>query len=341
MNPRVFILPLISAFFLIFASCSDNFITNDGFCWGTSYHIVYNSGSDLSDSIKTEIERIDASLSMFNPESLISAVNDSRSDSVDALFADVFRLSQRVNILSGGVFDPTVGPLVDLWGFGRRRDKTAGEPDSAEIAVALTAVGISDCRLCGDGRRVIKKSPATAFDFSAVAKGYGVDCVAAMLRRNGVRDYMVEIGGEIALLGRNPRGGRWRIQIDAPVASDSNGAPLHNRYTVLELGPEATAVAGSGNYRNSRRTADGSVIGHTISAIDGRPVGSSTLAASVIAPTCALADALATAAMAMPPDSALAMAGRLRGEGVALLLICDGGSDCPYLSRATADYPRP
>ena len=271
MNIRYFILPLMSAIFLTSASCKSDFLSEDGFCWGTSYHIVYESASDLSDSIKAEIRYIDASLSTFNSSSRLSAVNESRTDSVDAMFAEVFRLSKRVSDLSGGAFDPTVAPLVKLWGFGPESEGRPDVPDSSLVTKVLGLVGIGDCRLDAEGMRVVKKSPDTSFDFSAIAKGYGVDRVASMLRRNGVHNYMVEIGGEIALQGYSPRGKRWRIQVDAPVVAEKPEA-LHSRFFVLELGPEPVAVAGSGNYRNRRTTSDGRVVWHTISPVTGYPV---------------------------------------------------------------------
>ncbi len=338
MNIRYFILPLMSAIFLTSASCKSDFLSEDGFCWGTSYHIVYESASDLSDSIKAEIRYIDASLSTFNSSSRLSAVNESRTDSVDAMFAEVFRLSKRVSDLSGGAFDPTVAPLVKLWGFGPESEGRPDVPDSSLVTKVLGLVGIGDCRLDAEGMRVVKKSPDTSFDFSAIAKGYGVDRVASMLRRNGVHNYMVEIGGEIALQGYSPRGKRWRIQVDAPVVAEKPEA-LHSRFFVLELGPEPVAVAGSGNYRNRRTTSDGRVVWHTISPVTGYPVQTSTLATSVVAPTCAFADALATAAMAMPADDAMAMAEDLKAEGVGLMIIEDGGAAGVYATRVSSGYP--
>lgn len=316
MKHGIITLPLISVFILTFASCSQNFITNDGTAWATTYHVVYSGETDLSDSIKAQIALVDSELSMFNPASALSAVNAGECDTVDVHFRTIFDCAVYVNALSGGRYDPTVAPLVDLWGFGRV--DTNGTPSDSLIEAALASVGIGECKI---GRRgqLMRKTSDTRFDFSSLAKGYGVDCVAEMLERNGVKNYMVEIGGEIRVLGYNPKGRKWRIQIDEPRLE-----AVHSRFTVLELGPEPVAVATSGNYRNYRKGADGLIYGHTISPVTGRPLKTDVLSATVVAPTCMLADALATACMtgdAAQAEQPVVLA------GTAALLICGGENE--------------
>lgn len=316
---RTFGATLLTLCLLTLCSCQGSqmqYRTADGMAWGTTYHIVYNNARDLGDTIAAEIARIDSTLSPFCQGSLISRVNAGDSTArADRGFAEVLAISQRVCRISGGAFDPTVAPLINLWGFGYA-EGASDVPDSAAIDSALLSVGILDCSIDPDGR-IIKKSSATEFNFSAVAKGYGVDRVAEALRRCGCTDYMVEIGGEIALCGRNSRGEDWHIQVDAP-ESGPNGEIVHSRMLLLSL--TDCGIATSGNYRNYRQTSAGTV-GHTISPTTGRPVATNTLSATVIAPECALADALATAAMAMPADEARAM---LEAEGVrAILAVAD------------------
>ncbi|MDO4319518.1 MAG: FAD:protein FMN transferase [Bacteroidales bacterium] len=270
-----------------------------GAVWGTTYHITYKSDRNLDDSVVAEMRRVELSLSAFDATSTVSRINRGETDSVDRMFAEVFELSQRVNRLSGGAFDPTVAPLVNLWGFGYR-DNGGLLPSSEAMSEALRAVGIARCSI--DGMRVVRADSATEFDFSAVAKGYGVDRVADVLRRNGCTDYMIEIGGEVATTGVNPRGEVWRIAIDAPLS----GNPGDSTIQVIEL--DNAAVATSGNYRNYINISADSVIGHTIDPRTGYPAARSTLSATVIAPTCALADALATACMVADRETAIAMA---------------------------------
>lgn len=320
---RLAIWSLIYAFVFTFASCGREFYKNSGVAWGTAYNITYAGNCDLHDSVTAVMRRVELSLSMFDESSVVSMVNRGETTVVDSMFSDVLSCSRWVNSISGGVFDPTVAPLVDLWGFGRQG--TTNTPDSAAVARALERVGISRCSVA-NGKVVAPED--TEFDFSAVAKGYGVDCVAAMLQRNGCEDYMVEIGGEIAVAGRNPQGQPWRIQIDAPVVSDRL---THQRLTVIEL--TAGGMATSGNYRNYRELADGRRVGHTISPLTGYPAVTTTLSATVRAADCMTADALATACMAMPQSQALEMIESLDGVE-ALLVVGDDGGEYKLVSSS-------
>ena len=294
--PRL-VLAIAAAAFLAACSRGDGWQRDSGEAWGTVYHITYRSDAPLHDSVRAEMRRVELSVSPFDPASRISTFNAGRTDTLDAMLAMLVRESQRVCSISGGAFDPTVMPLVDLWGFGP--SGRGAEPSQQALDSVLATVGIRDCRLRPDGV-LERKHPATRLDFSAIAKGAGVDAVAAMLRRNGVSDYLVEIGGEVALGGLNPLRRPWHIQIDAPIMGDD----IHSRMYLIELSQRS--VATSGNYRKFRQTADG-IVGHTLDPLTGRPVVSSTLSATVIAPDCATADALATACMAMNADSALIM----------------------------------
>lgn len=286
--------------------------TASGAVWGTTYHITYCADRDLTDSILAQMRQVELSLSAFDAQSLVSKINDNRSDAVDHHFRSVFAVAKSVYDLSGGAFDPSVGPLVQLWGFGK--DKTAAEPDSAAIAATLQRVCFGRCYI--DGDRLVKPRPDVVLDFSAIAKGYGVDCVAQMLRHNGVTDFMVEIGGEVAVSGVNPRSQPWHIMVDAP---QRDTAPGDSAIQVLELTDEA--VATSGNYRNYRRTASGQIYGHTINPHTGLPAESTVLSATVVCATCVEADALATACMVLAPDSALVMLSRANAR--ALLVVAD------------------
>ncbi|MDE6683961.1 MAG: FAD:protein FMN transferase [Duncaniella sp.] len=306
---HIYIISLI----VLITSCTPaaQYRTAEGVMWNTTYHISYRSAKDLHDSIISVMKQVEQSLSPFAESSLISAVNRGDSVIADSLLTRIFNASQEVNRVSHGAFDPTVAPLVNLWGYGYRT--TGIEPTSSSIDSLLMSVGIAECSIASDGR-VVKKSPSTEFNFSAITKGYGCDLVGEMLARNGCQDYMVEIGGEIVVAGRSPRGGEWRIMVDAPVDCDT--AIVHERMAVVELSD--IGVATSGNYRNYRETPDGRTW-HTISPRDGRPAITDLLSATVIAPNCMLADAYATACMAQHADSALAMIESL--DGVEALLV--------------------
>ena len=292
---------IVSALFV--SGCSQqsgsgvSYTTVEGSVWHTTMKVTYGSDEDLSDSILAVTNEIEMSLSPFQPESVISRINRGDTLAVNDDIARVFAESQRINRLSGGLFDPTVAPLVNMWGFGYAGGDH--EPTDAEIDSCLALVGIDECKIAGGV--MTKKSHATQFNFSAIAKGYGIDRVADMLRRHGIENYMVEIGGELSVGGVNAGGEKWRVQIDAPV-EDKTGS--HERLRVIEV--TDCGIATSGNYRNYHDTAHGRV-GHTISPVTGKPIKSQVLSATVIAPTAMTADALATALMAMDAADGLRM----------------------------------
>lgn len=283
----------------------------EGVIWNTMYHVTYESDRDLHDSIIAVMKRVERSLSPFDKNSLIAAVNRGDSVKADSLLRRIFDASLDVNRHSGGAFDPTVAPLVNLWGYGYR--STGVEPTQEAIDSLLGMVGIGECSIDSAGY-VRRKHPATEFNFSAITKGYGCDMVGEMLRRNGCDNYMVEIGGEIAAAGVSARGRKWRIMVDAPVDCDT--AIVHERMAVMEVSD--CGVATSGNYRNYRETKEGRTW-HTISPRTGRPAVTDLLSATVIAPTCMLADAYATACMAQTADSAMVMIAAV--PGVEALLV--------------------
>ena len=293
-------------------SASGGYRTEQGMVWNTTYSISYDSGKDLGDSIRAELTRVGRSLNVFDTTSLVSRVNASRSTPVDADFRKVYETAARTARLTEGAFDPTLGPLIKAWGFGPGHQATS---DTLRIDSLLRITGIGRTRL--ENGRLVKDDVRISFNFSAIAKGYGCDCVAAMLRRNGVRDYLVEIGGEMALRGRNPHGEDWHVMIDAPTDSPSESAGRMALIGITDCG-----VATSGNYRNYKLTPSGRVW-HSISPVTGRPAITTVLSATVIAPSAMEADALATACMVMDPKAALTMIEGM--EGAEALLVEDNG----------------
>ncbi|MBD5252392.1 MAG: FAD:protein FMN transferase [Bacteroides sp.] len=319
MKPRhtIYTLTIIVALALTLAGCnrSKSYLTCEGGVWNTTYRITYMADRDLRDTILSAMKSVELSLSPFAEGSLISAVNrGDTSARADPHLRHVFEASLEINRLSHGAFDPTVAPLINLWGFGYRSG--SGDPSAESIDSLLSTVGIGECSLDNQGR-IIRKSDLTEFNFSAITKGYGCDMVGEALRRNGVENYLVEIGGEIAASGKSPRGKAWRIMIDAPVENDST--IVHSSMAVI--GITDCGVATSGNYRNYRQTAAGKVW-HTISPVTGRPAPTDLLSATVIAPSCMMADALATSCMAMSAREALSMISAIP-EVQALLVTAD------------------
>lgn len=298
----------------------------EGTVWHTGYRITYRSDADLSAEILETMQRVEQSLSPFLTSSAISAINRGDSDLADSLIIRVWDEAMRVHRLSGGAFDPTVGPLVRLWGFGTDATRR-GRPSAAEVDSCLGAVGFGECRR--EGMRIVRKRGDTQFDFSAITKGFGVDEVAATLRRHGVTDYLVEIGGELTASGVNPDGETWCVAIDLPPMAEATAAlsgpadvaPAHGGNAgILRL--SNCAVATSGSYRNYRDTEAGR-ISHIISPLTGEPVLTPVVSATVVAPTCMEADALATAMMALTPERSRRLAGSLPEVSHAVLIIAD------------------
>ena len=172
------------------------FQTNQGMIFGTLYKITYQSKTDLHAEIEEELKKVDFSLSPFNKASVITKINENSSDSVDQMFADVFKLSKEISAETHGAFDITVAPLVNAWGFGF---KNAANVDSLTIDSLLNFVGIDKIDLVNG--KIIKKDPRVILDCSSIAKGYGVDCVARLLDSKGIKNYMVDIGGEVVVKG--------------------------------------------------------------------------------------------------------------------------------------------
>lgn len=267
---------------------------NEGTVFGTLYHAKYLYDKDLKKELEAELEKVDASLSMFNPQSTISRINRGETDEVDEMLDEVLQLSFTIYKATDGAFDPTVAPLVNAWGFGF---KSGQLPDSTQVDSLLALVGLSHIHL--DGNKLTKDNPLSILDFSAIAKGYGVDRAAQVLRRHGIKDFMVEIGGEIVTEGVNEKGEAWRIGINKP--DDDSTSTSTELQDVIEI--SGKAIATSGNYRNYY-IHNGRKIAHTINPKTGYPAQQDILSSTVIASTCAEADAFATAFMVLGTEGA-------------------------------------
>ncbi len=267
----------------------------EGSIFGTYYHIKYEAPQALDDDISRALHEVDACMSVFNKQSTLSAINGATSMRTDALLYEVLTKARKVSEATDGAFDVTVMPLVNAWGFGFKKGEF---PTDKQIDSLRAFVGYKRFELLPDST-VKKSDERLMIDCGAIAKGYGVDRVARVLREKGVRNYMVEIGGEVVVKGRNPEGKDWQIGISKPV--DNKDGEQSELQTVLGL--HDCAVATSGNYRNFY-VKDGRKYAHTIDPRTGRPVQHSLLSATVMAPDCATADAYATAFMVLGIEGA-------------------------------------
>ena len=314
-------LPLLLAVLLLAACGGEQRLPQaelTGGTMGTTFRIVLvdaPAGHDLDaqlERVMATLDRVDALASTWRADSELTAFNDALiTDWVDVspAFCGVLQDALAASVASGGAFDVTVGPLVNLWGFG-----PGGEIDSpptdAEIAATRERVGYEKLETDCDQARIRKAVERLYVDLSGWAKGYAVDEVAALLDSDGLTNYMVEIGGELKVQGHNAERRRWAIAVEAP--STSQRVPQ----AVLRL--TDTGVATSGDYRNYF-THDGAHYSHTIDPRSGRPVAHALAAVTVVDPSTAYADAMATALLVLGPDEAPALAKELGIAGYFLI----------------------
>lgn len=277
--------------------------TNKGQVFGTYYAIQYESVSDLHDSIRAMFAVFDGSMSMFNPQSTLSRINAGTDSIADEYFVQMYRTAEEVHSLSGGAFDITVAPLVNLWGFGLKNREHVQAEQVESLFPHIGQEKISLVSLAGTDKQVLRKTDeAVQVDAGAIAKGQSCDIIAALLQRNGCANYLVDIGGEVVAKGHNPQDQPWRIGITRPI-DDASGS-VNEVQAVLQT--TDIALATSGNYRNFYYDGE-QKRSHTIDPRTGYPVQHSLLSATVRSNSCMRADALATACMVLGEEAALAM----------------------------------
>lgn len=262
---------------------STQYFSHQGYVFGTYYNIRYEACESLEDSILLRLQEFDASLSTFNPHSTISVLNAGRDTVWDRYFTHMYETAEYITALTHGAFDIRVAPLVNAWGFGFKNKENV----TPELIDSLLHV-------------------RNIFDASAIAKGYGCDVVADLLREHGCANLLVDIGGEVVLEGVNQEGKPWRVGITKPIDD-----PTNTQNEIQEIIESSQlCMATSGNYRQFYYEG-GMRRSHTIDPRTGYPAESDLLSATIIAPTCMQADALATACMVLGSDSALAIVNRL------------------------------
>lgn len=285
---------IIGSIFVIRQQRNTPFQKDEGMVFGTIYHITYQSDTNYQKEIEAELQKVDNSLSPFNKTSIISRVNRNEKVKVDEMFSEVFQLAEKISGDTDGAFDITVAPMVNAWGFGF---KTGNPPTKQTIDSLRAIVGFHTVSL--QDSYVIKKNPKTMLDCSAIAKGYGTDVVARFLKKKGVQNFMVEIGGEIVVNGNSEKLQPWRIGINKPTDDSLNTSQaIQDVVSVSNI-----AMATSGNYRNFYYK-NGKKYAHTINPKTGYPVQHNILSATVFADDCATADAYATSFMVLGLDGA-------------------------------------
>lgn len=304
------------------------FQTDQGLVFGTMYKITYQSDENLKNEIEAELEKVNQSLSPFSKESVITHINQNTDLTADSLFTYVFQLAKQISEETHGAFDITVAPLVNAWGFGF---KNATQIDSLTIDSIRQFVGIDKVRM--ENGKVIKDDPRLMLDCSAIAKGFGVDCVARLFDRKDIKNYMIDIGGELVMKGENAQMNTWRIGINKPI--DDSLAVNQELQTILEI--SNAGMATSGNYRNFYYK-DGKKYAHTIDPRTGYPVQHNILSSTVVAKDCATADAYATSFMVLGLDSAKAVCNAHPELDAYFIYSKDNGETGVYFTEGMKKY---
>ena len=322
---NIMITPL--AFFLFFLSgCGvKKEVKISGKTMGTTYHVTVVSGDfgsvkSLKEKIEKRLEEINRSMSTYRKDSEITRFNTQNTVGekvyVSADFIHVMRVAEKLYVLSEGAWDGTVKPLVDLWGFGSG-SRESRVPENKDILKLLTEIGFSNVEI-SDGRSLIKRRASISVDLASIAKGYAVDQIAALVRKEGTENFLVEIGGEVFASGRRMDGKLWRIGINTPLKD----AAVNKVYKAITLHNKALAT--SGDYRNFFEV-NGKRFSHVLDPRTGYPVANGVAGVSIIADTCVFADGLATAIMVLGHEKGIELVNTLHNvEGLIVVQETDG-----------------
>ena len=272
---------------------------------GTTYAITYQSNQDIKATIERILKEVNLGVNHYDPNSVISKFNQAtntwqvQADALHQHFYTNLVAAKEIHEATKGVFDPTLMPLVNYWGFGYTAKRPVTKVDAVKVDSLLRLVGFDNILIQESSIR--KSHPAMQLDFSALAKGYGVDQIGEALEAKGIDNYLVDIGGEVRAKGINKKGSPWRLGINTP----NSEAAISEYLAVIEL--DNRSMATSGNYRNFYEV-NGSKYAHTLNPTTGYPELNNLLSATVIAKDCMIADGYATAFMAMGLDSAYEIA---------------------------------
>ena len=302
-----------------------NYSVIEGFAQGTTYRIVYScdvTGVAIDSLVESIFEKVDTSMSGYNPKSTLSKVNRGEDVVVEQIFINVFNRAREMYDITGGYFDISAAPLFDIWGFGFSEKSTVTQRtiDSLRQFMGMDKVSIVD-------GKVVKTDSRVKLNLNAIAKGYTSDLVAEAFDNIGIKNYMIEIGGEIFCKGVNKAGDLWNIGIDLPEEGNFvQGAELVG---VIKLSGKGLAT--SGNYRKYYEE-NGQKYSHTIDPLTGYPSRHSLLSATVVAPDAMTADAYGTYLMIIGLERAIAVVENTP-EIEAFLVYSDGDQYKTYLSK--------
>jgi len=331
------LLPVLAAVTLVSGCLFDKepeVVRLSGETMGTTFNITA-IGTDVDEAalaaaVDQTLTDVNAKMSNWDPNSEVSTFSASGSTEpvqVSDEFAKVIAAANEVHEGSGGTFDVTLGPLIELWGFGPRKPEDP-VPSEAEIQAALASVGQSRLlKLDQDTGTLTKSEAGVGINLSAIAKGYGIDAVADTLREAGIKDFMVEIGGDLVARGKNDKGEAWRIGIEKPEAG------ARNLQLIVELNDRGMAT--SGDYKNFFEQ-DGVRYSHIIDPTTGRPITHRTTSVTVLAENAMMADAWATAMLALGQEKGMELAEKHKLAVYFISRDVTGGEDAYITVHSTA-----
>ncbi len=325
---------LLIFFLLLFAGCGfQKNVSFSGKIMVTTYHITVVTGffentKALQDKIYMCLDEINKSMSIYRKDSEISQFNALNKTGekfyISDDFFNVMTVAQNIYKVTGGAWDGTVKPLVTLWGFGNSENKKK-IPSKSEIDALLADIGFNNIEMSAN-RYLIKRKAFISLDFASIAKGYGVDQVAALIRTNQIKNFLVEIGGEVFAAGFRKDGKKWKIGINRP----KKNAPFDQIYKVLYLQDKGFAT--SGDYRNYFE-CKGKRFSHILDPRNGYPINNRVVSVSIVADTCTFADGLATAVMVLGHKKGLELVNNLDNTECLIVVQADDGTLTDYCSK--------
>lgn len=299
---------------------------------GTSYRIVYeNRGiGNLSIEVNAILKELEKSLSVYDPKSIISCINRNEDVEVDFYFEEVFNIAKQINSMTEGTFDISAEPLFRAWGFS---STTKNMPKLSDIQDMKKNMGMD--KIWIENKKICKSNPNIILNTNAIAKGYSVDLIAYLLDSFNINNYLVEIGGELRLKGKNQLNEIWKVGIDTP--KEGNFMPGEDIMAILQVTDKA--IATSGNYRQYYVEA-GQKIVHTIDPRTGHPINHDLVSVTVLAPEAIVADAFATAFLVAGIEKSIEWINKF--DNLDAVFICKVDDDfCVHYSSGAEEYIKP
>lgn len=297
MKSKSSLILLIIAFFIVGCTKKERKFSLNGFAQGTYYQISYYSKDSIitQATVDSFFMAFDEIASLWNPNSMISKINSNQLQKVSMPFKRMFQMAYEVSNATDGALDCTIGNIVNVWGFGK---DSIHSPSQQTIDSLMKFVGFHNVFISSDNT-IHKLYPETKLDFNAIAKGFSVDMLAQKFHTSGIHNFIIDVGGEIAVSGKKQNDDQWIIGIESPAATATS-----ERNVQIKLKLTNTSIATSGSYRKYYEE-NGIRYSHTIDPQTGRPVNHSLLSATVITEKCAIADAFATAFMVMGTEKTI------------------------------------